>query len=345
MSIRKALLALTVALCFSGSALADTLALKPDHPDRYVVVKGDTLWDISSKFLKDPWRWPEIWHLNPEIHNPHLIYPGDIISLVYVNGKPMLKLERGGGRVVKLSPQARPTQITSAITSVPANAISQFLFQPRILTKEQLKRAGYVASIEDSHLISGAGDTVYVMNLNQQPGEKGYSIYRINQAYHNPKDPSDILGYEAIHVADAQLTREGDPATLRLTKSYRETLLGDKVLLSDEEQVDQSFQPHAPAKDVQGEIISLIDGMSTVGQYQTVVINLGREDGMEPGHVLEVRQSGRTVKSPLDNGEKVHLPEERAGLLMVVRVFDRVSYAMVMTATREIRLNDVVSNP
>jgi LysM domain len=349
MSIRKALLVLSVTLCFNGALFADVLALKPDHPTRYVVVKGDTLWDISSKFLQDPWRWPEIWNLNPTIENPHLIYPGDTISLVFVDGKPVLQIERGQEqRVVKLSPQARSTHLSSAIPTVPTTAISQFLSRPRILTQEQLDQAGYIASAEESRLISGAGNVVYVMKLNQEPGLKGYSVYRINQAYRNPDDEDDVLGYEVIHVADAHLEREGDPATLRITKSYRETLIGDKVLISDEEQVDQSFLPRSPEQKVEGRIISLIEGMSRAGQYQTVVVNLGKQDGIEPGHVLAVRHAGSVIKDPLSSGffkSKVQLPDERSGLLMVVRAFDRISYAMVMNATRDIRVNDPVNNP
>jgi hypothetical protein len=350
MSIRKALLVLTVTLCFNGSLFADTLELKPDHPTRYVVVKGDTLWDISSKFLQDPWRWPEIWHINPDIQNPHLIYPGDAITLTFVDGKPVLQLERGGeGRTVKLSPQARSTHLSAAIPTVPANAISQFLFQPRILTQEQLDGAGSVASAEDSRLISGAGNNIYVLKLKQEADIKGYSVYRINRTYYNPDDESDILGYEAIHVSDAQLTREGDPATLRISKSYRETLIGDKVLISDEEPVDQNFLPRSPGQKVNGRIISLIEGMSRVGQYQTVVLNLGKQDGIEVGHVLAVSQAGARIKDPSSTGffkkSKVQLPDERTGLLMVVRAFDRISYAMVMSASRDIRVKDPVGNP
>ena len=353
MFIRKALLAVAVTLYFNGTLLADTLALKPDHPSRHVVVTGDTLWDISSKFLRDPWRWPEIWNLNPEIKNPHLIYPGDILSLVYVDGKPVLQLERGGSgaqNTVKLSPQARPTQLGGAIRTVPATAISQFLFQPRILTQEQLDQAGSIVAAQDSRLVSGAGNIVYVQQLAQTPGIKGYSIYRINQTYRNPENEDDILGYEAIHVSDAQLTREGDPATLRISKSYRETLIGDKVLVSDKAELDQSFLPHSPEQKVDGQIISLIDGMSSAGQHQTVVIDLGKQDGIEVGHVLAVNQGGDIVKgtglaSYFTSKEEVRLPDERAGLLMVVRSFDRISYAMVMNATRNIRAADMVSNP
>ena len=349
MSIRKALLVLTVTLCFNGSLFADTLELKSDHPTRYVVVKGDTLWDISSKFLQDPWRWPEIWNINPEIQNPHLIYPGDAITLTFVDGKPMLQLERGSEQsAVKLSPQARSTQISAAIPTVPTTVISQFLFQPRILTQEQLDQAGYIASAEDSHLVSGTGNNIYVLQLKKQADIKNYSVYRINQTYRNPENEEDILGYEAIHVADAQLTREGVPATLRINKSYRETLLGDKVLVRDEAQLDQSFMPRSPGQKVEGRIISLIEGMSSAGQYQTVVINLGKQDGIEVGHVLAVRHPGDAVKDPYSTGSstaKIQLPDERTGLLMVVRVFDRISYAMVMNASRDIRANDLVNNP
>ncbi len=346
MSIRKALLALTLGFCVSGGVFADTLALKPDHPKSYVVVKGDTLWDISSKFLRDPWRWPEIWHNNPEINNPHLIYPGDVINLIYVDGKPILQIQRGR-RTVKLSPKAHATHLTNAIPTVPSNAISQFLLQPRILTEEQIEQAGYIVSAEEGRLISGAGGKIYVMNLTQD-GNKGFSVYRISKAYHNPNDPDDILGYEAIHASNAILTQEGDPATLSIIESYRETLLGDKVLITDEEEIDQSFQPRAPENRVDGQIISFIDGMSRAGQYQTVVINLGKEQGIEEGYVLAVRQSGITIRNQHGSGlfsKHVTLPDERAGLLMIVRAFDRISYAMVMSATKDIRINDPVGNP
>jgi len=346
MSIRNALLALTLGFCVSGGAFADTLALKADHPKSYVVVKGDTLWDISTKFLRDPWRWPEIWHNNPEIRNPHLIYPGDIVNLVYVDGKPVLQVQRGR-RTVKLSPKTRATHLTSAIPTVPSNAISQFLLQPRILTEEQIKRAGYIASAEEEHLISGVGGKIYVMNL-AQDGNKGFSVYRISKAYRDPADNDNILGYEAIHASDATLTQEGNPATLRITKSYRETLLGDKVFIADEEEINQSFQPHAPENKVDGQILSFIDGMSRAGQYQTVVINLGKEQGIEVGNVLAVRQSGITIVDEQSSGvfkKHITLPDERAGLLMVVRAFDRISYALVMSAIKDIRVNDPVGNP
>lgn len=346
MSIRNALLAIAAGLCLSSGAFADTLALKPDHPQSYVVVKGDTLWDISSKFLRDPWRWPEIWHVNPEIRNPHLIYPGDHIYLTYQDGKPVLHVSRGRP-TVKLSPNARISRLESAITTIPANAVAQFLKRPRILTEEQLKNAGYISHAEDDHLISGTGGKIYVANL-MQDENKDFSIYRIGNVYRNPDDKNDILGYEATHVSDAQLILEGQPATLRIMKSYRETLLGDKVLATDEAQMDNSFTPHSPDNNLEGEVISIFDGMSRAGQYNTVVINLGKDDGMELGHVLAVRKKGDVI---LDSHSteffkpQMQIPDERSGLLMVVNTFDRLSYALVMSTVKDIRIGDPITKP
>ena len=346
MSIRNALLALAASLCLNTSVFADTLALNPDHPQSYVVVKGDTLWDISSKFLRDPWRWPEIWHINPEIQNPHLIFPGDVITLVYRDGKPVLEVTRGRP-TVKLSPTAHTSRLESAITTIPASAVAQFLKRPRILTEAQIKNAGYISHAEDDHLVSGAGGKIYVANLQPDQG-KDYSIYRIGNIYRNPNDKSDILGYEAIHVADAELIVEGEPATLRINKSYRETLLGDKVMATDEEPLDHSFTPHAPGNLTNGEVISILDGMTRAGLFQTVVINLGKMDGIELGHVLAVYKKGGIVTdrhSAKRMKGKIEIPDERSGLLMVVNTFDRVSYALIMSAVKDIRIGDPITKP
>ncbi len=346
MSIRKALLAIVASCCMSASLFADTLELNPNHPQRHVVVKGDTLWDISATFLRDPWRWPEIWNINPEINNPHLIYPGDVISLVYRDGKPVLELTRGRP-TIKLSPTARTSRLETAIGSIPTNAISQFLTRPRILTAAEVENAGHVSQAEDDHLISGTGSKVYVTNLTQDES-KDYSIYRIGNIYRNPNNNKDVLGYEAIHVSDAQLTLPGEPATLRIIESYRETLLGDKVMKTDEEQIDNTFTPHSPDSAKEGLIISILDGMSRAGQYQTVVINLGTRDGLEKGHVLAVRKKGEVVLDKQAKGffkPEIQLPDERSGLLMVVNTFDRVSYALVMNSLKDIRVGDPITKP
>ncbi len=346
MSIRNALLAFAASFCLNTAVFADTLALNPDHPQRYVVVKGDTLWDISSKFLRDPWRWPEIWHINPEIKNPHLIYPGDVITLAYRDGKAVLELRRGRP-TIKLSPTARTSRLDNAISTIPASAIAQFLKRPRILTEAEIDKAGYISYAEEDHLISGEGGKIYVADL-QQDDNKDFSIYRIGHAYRNPDDKHDILGYEAIHVSDAQLMRAGEPATLHIVESYRETLLGDKVMASDEKSIDNSFTPRAPGNVTNGQIISILDGISRAGQYKTVVINLGKMDGMEPGNVLAVHKKGARVTDTRSGNffqPEIQLPDERAGLLMVVNAFERASYALVMSAVKDIRIGDPVTKP
>jgi len=348
MSIRIALLAFVAAICISANSYADTVKLNPNHPQTYVVVKGDTLWDISAKFLRDPWLWPEIWHINPEIQNPHLIYPGDIITLVWRDGKPMLQVQRGP-RTIKLSPSARATRLDTAITTIPANVIGQFLSRPRILTETELERAGYISFAEEDHLISGTNGKVYVTGL-EPDDNKEFSIYRVRNTYVNPNDKDDVLGYEAVHVSDAKLERKGDPSSLRIIESYRETLLGDKVLPTDEAQLDQSFIPHAVENNVSADaqVISILDGMARAGQYQTVVLNLGKREGIERGHVLEIRQKGEiraNKEAPSFFKPTIQLPDERAAIIMVVNTFDRVSYALIMSATKDIRIGDPVFKP
>ena len=339
-------LGLAFALLCSPGLLADTIALQPDHPDRYVVKKGDTLWDISAMFMQDPWRWPEIWHVNPQIENPHLIYPGDIIALVFgADGTPQLQLLRGR-QTVKLSPQVRGTPLREAIPPIPMDAIAQFLNDSRaVLTPEELESAPYIVESMDGHLIAGTGDRIYVRSVPDRSSTR-YNVYRPGKAY--KRLGSEIaLGYEALYVGDATLERTGDPATLELSRTVRETLIGDRLLPVGEETIQQNFYPHPPAKEVDGAILAVIDGVSQIGQYQVVVIDLGTEDGMEQGNVLAVFQRGdkiRDVVTKVDD-QRVQLPDERSGLIMVFRPFERVSYALVMNATRTMHIDDAVRNP
>lgn len=332
------LVSLTVA---AGAAGADTLTLRPDHPTRYTVVKGDTLWDISARFLKDPWLWPKIWRVNPQIDNPNLIYPGDVIVLKYENGKPVLQVERGR-HTVKLSPQMRSAPIEEAVPTIPVDAIHQFLLHPLVLSKKDIDRAGYVVADEEGRVIAGASDTVYGRSLPDKQATD-YDIYRIGDAYRDP-DSGDLLGYEALRVATAKVVKAGDPSALMITTSNKETLVGDRLLPARAEGIQQYFQPHAPAKAVKGRIISVLDGVSRIGQYQTVVLNLGTDKGMAQGDVLAVYQKGATVHDEVEGGN-VTLPEQRAGLVMVVKAFDHVSYALVMKALKDMRVMDAVRNP
>jgi len=351
------LLCIVLATVVVG-ARADVVKLKADHPQQHVVVKGDTLWDISARFLEDPWMWPEIWQNNPEIKNPHLIYPGDVIRLVFVDGKPKIVVDRGtpktvppstpgGIPTVKLSPKAISSKLTSAIPTIPPDAIDQFLKRPRIISESELENAGYIVSSDEGHLMSGTNDKVYARNL-QNTSEPRFNIVRPGAVYRNPKDHSEVLGYEVLELADATLLAGGDPSTLQITEASREVLVGDRLLpVIDETKLNRNFVPHAPKNPVNADLIAVLDGVSRIGQYHTVVLDKGMHDNLEVGHVLAVYQTGAVVRDRISPrmGSKVQLPDERAGTVMVVRLFDRVSYALVMESTRPIRVYDRVTNP
>ncbi|MDR2877819.1 MAG: LysM peptidoglycan-binding domain-containing protein [Chromatiales bacterium] len=351
----KLLLALTL-LCGNAFGAGDKIKLTPDHPDRYVVMRGDTLWDISARFLEDPWIWPQIWHINPEISNPHLIYPGDIIRLEWVDGQPVLKLERpgsgisgnaGGLRTVKLSPTTRTTQLDSAIPTIPMDAISQFLKYPRIVDQTALTDSPYVIASSEDRLISGPGNKVYARGIKDE-GITRYDIVRRGQVYLNPENRKDVLGYEAIHIGFATVTRGGDPATLVIDTSEREVLPGDRLLPLAEDEINQYFLPRPPETAVEGRILSVLDGLARVGRLQVVAISQGANEGLESGHVLAVYQTGELVRDNFatQRSERtVRLPNERTGTLMLIRVFDRVSYALVMEAERDLRVMDTVTPP
>jgi hypothetical protein len=330
-------------LFLSNFVAADEIALNPDHPETYTVVKGDTLWNIAARFLNNPWQWPEIWHDNPQISNPHWIYPGDVLALSYVNGTPRLQVERPSE--LRLSPQIRVSPIEQAIPVIPMNAIQQFLTHPKVVDAGELEKAPYVVDFAGEHVVGGAGDRIYVRAI-EDDKTAGFMVFRPGRAYRDAST-GEILGYEALYVADAELQSIGDPATLLLTATDRETLIGDRLLPIGQEKVQVRYEPHAPAKPIQGNIISVVDGVTQIGQYQVVVIDKGAADGIETGHVLDIYQSGRTQRDIVNRrfGETLNLPPEKAGLLMVFRPFERVSFALVMKATRAVHLLDTVQTP
>ncbi|RMG28819.1 MAG: LysM peptidoglycan-binding domain-containing protein [Gammaproteobacteria bacterium] len=338
----RRVLALLLTVLSAWPAWAGDVVLNPHHPERYVVVPGDTLWDIAKRFLRDPWLWPEIWYVNPQIENPHLIYPGDVLYLTWVNGKPQLRLQRGGGHpTVKLSPRVRVEPIRRAIPAIPIDAIRQFLTRPLVVGEHDLDRAGYIVDSPDEHLVTGAGDRVYARGIDPRHGR--YDLFEPGDPYVDPAT-GEILGYAAEYRGTASVERFGDPATLRLEHTTREIAIGDRLLPQNLEDVSVTFFPHAPARKVAGQIISVVDGVTQIGQYQVVVINRGVREGLEPGHVLRVLQAGRTIRDPVAGG-KVTLPDEDAGLLLVFRTFDRVSFGLVMEARRPMHLGDKVVSP
>jgi len=419
-------------LSFSGliSSLAgaDDIKLLDNPPQQHVVVKGDTLWGISSKFLKDPWRWPQLWQMNREqIKNPHLIYPGDVVILDMQDGSPKLRLVKGE-RIIKLSPQVRAESLEAqAVPSIPLSAIGPFLTKPLIIEEGDLDNAPYIVGTDESRVIMGRGDRVYAANAKDSK-IKDWSIFRQGKKLHDP-DTKQPMGYEAEYVGEArsQNVSEDDLMELVITRSVQEIRRNDR-LVSSIGSSELKYVPHAPEQAINGRIISAYGAITDAGKYGTVLVNKGSKDGLETGHVLAVYSKGRTVagkptekrkdawryvdkdclkpgksisydqfydpKETLESCENeqpaekpgkeitysdigclkpgskisfdqffnpkdvyklncrsgnakndITLPDTRTGLIFVYRVFDRVSYALVMSANRPVYLLDVVKNP
>lgn len=331
---------LTLAAYSAGAETAGTrVALAENHPDEYIVKKGDTLWDISGMFLKDPWYWPEIWQVNPQIENPHLIYPGDVLALVYIDGQPRL-INRGSA--TRLSPQARVTQLEAAIDVIPHQQIAAFLSKGLVLTAGEVKELPYMLSTRGDHLIAAAGNDIYVRGTTGGPGSR-YSVVHIGEKLVDPDD-NKVVGYQGIYVGNGVVKRDGDPTTFSLTDTNREALQGDR-LVPEAASLPQSFFPKAPDTQIDGRIISVVDGVALIGQYQVVVLNRGQNSGLSAGDVLKVFRAGDVVKDRFAGNKKVQLPDEEAGTVMVFKVYDRISYALVMEAVSDIHVLDAVRNP
>lgn len=335
-------LGLLFSLLLSSNILADSIKINPNHPDQYTVVKGDTLWDISGKFLRNPWQWPEVWGNNPQIKNPHLIYPGDTVYFSMVDGKPRLSLSKN---TQILTPVMRESSLDQAIKLIPADAIAQFLTSPRVVDDKELSQSPYVIDFAGEHLIAGAGDRIYVREI-ITPKSLGYTVYRAGETYKNP-ETHEILGYEAKYIADSSIERAGDPATLKIIKSDSEIRKGDRLMESYKGELALNFFPYPPEQPIKGSIISVLDGVSQIGQYNIVVLDKGLTDGLKSGHILEIYQRGHTVNDPYSKQKNatIKLPDEVAGVLMVFRPFERVSYALVIEASQPIYILDHVQTP
>ncbi|MEK6750478.1 MAG: LysM domain-containing protein [Pseudomonadota bacterium] len=330
----------------------EAIVLKSEHPTRYAVKSGDTLWDISARFLRDPWRWPDIWVVNPQIANPHLIYPGDEVVLTYKDGRPQLELRRGaeptaGPRTVKLEPQIRVLPSTGAIPTLSIEAITPFLTRPSVMSERELEDLPYIASLDDEHLIGGSGGRVYARSLEANDNLR-YRIIRRGVDYREPRD-NKFVGIEIIDVADAVAERYGDPSTLRITRAQREIRIGDRIIpATGGGKTDFNFLPRAPEFAVDANIIGVIGGMSRIGQYQVVAVSIGKQHKIEAGHVLAVYSAPQRVKDRVGEAKgpsKFTLPDRRAGYVVVFRPFDKMSYALVMVAEHEMRVLDDVRTP
>lgn len=326
--------------------------VREDRPDRHIVVKGDTLWDISGKFLKSPWLWPQIWEYNPAIENPHLIYPGDHIALEYQNGQPRMVVSRNGERLTgignngsggaRLSPRIRAESLADAIPTIPGDAIAQFLVYPKVVTAEALSKAPYVVGNYEGRLTSAAGHQIYARG-EINPNQSTYGIYRRSKTLRDPIN-GELLGYEVMHVSTAKLLEHADPSTLLITSNKMETLFDDRLMANAELGVTHSYVPRMPKMQGEGRIISLVDAIAQSGRNQIVVLNLGERSGVQVGDVMAIERRGGTITDRRRGRQRVEMPPTRTGVLMVFQTFDKVSYALVMESTRPIHIDDIVTD-
>jgi LysM repeat protein len=368
--------------------------LKTDAPDSYTVQKGDTLWGIAGKFLKNPWQWPQIWNMNKDrIKDPHWIYPGDVIRLDKSGEFPSLSMggagQSGGSaadaerNVVKLDPRIRVEPLQTAIPSIPGTAIGPFLTQPLVVDAGGLDNTPIIVANDEARVIVGAGDTTYAGGM-AATDVVSWQVFRAGAALKDPES-GEILGYEAKYIGDARVKRFGNPSTLEITKAREEINKGDRLMPAREISLP-SYVPHAPDKLISGSIMSVDGGVSELGQYQIVTINRGSRDGIEVGHVLASFRRGTPIGSrgaasafqwnapstwfksetkpnpmvpdaprpagaaaparvPVAADGSLVLPDERNGLIFVFRVFEKLSYAMVMRANRPIYIGDLVQTP
>lgn len=336
----------------------ETIVYEPEYPQTYIVQEGDTLWDISTVFLRDPWYWPEIWFKNDQIENPHLIYPGDTLAIVYVGGERRVQLQSratdgsvvdsdaSGFQVVRINPRIRSKSIDATVPAIPIESIRHLLERPMVIDQETLEQSAYVLSSLDNHLINSSNDKLYVRKLDSSSGTGRYNIYRPNRALYDPIT-NELLGYEALYVGESKLLLRGDPASVRVTSSEREILRDDRVMPVDHQYFERDLYPRPPTSDVHGEIVALLDAISRIGAFQTIAINLGNRDGVESGNVLRILRNGDIIpdKRVKDPDFRVKLPDEQIGLAMVIRSFEKMSYALIMEANMPVSIRDYVKSP
>jgi len=344
----KSITWMLLSLCITaGQAVAQgAISLKEDAPDRYVVEKGDTLWSIANKFLKEPWRWPELWKLNQDqIKNPNRIFPGNIIVLDRASGGSLAL-----GTAVKLSPQIIAEPLSDqAIPAIPPNVIEPFLVQPLVIEVDGMNNAPRIVATEESRVYLGPGGNAYVSGLSDSK-QLNWQIYRPGKALVDP-DSNLTLGYEAVFLGTGRLTRPGDPATVQIVTAKQEIGSGDRLIASGRPIITE-YLPHSPKTPIQAKAISIYGALVTseAGRDAIVAINKGSRDGLENGHVLALYRAGAKVVDPSselsrDTAPTFQLPDERYGLVLVFRTFSSVSYALIMESSRPVAPGDVLRTP
>ena len=331
---------LTMLMLVASPAWSEDRLLRDSAPQEYVVVKGDTLWHIAGRFLKSPWKWPEVWGINPQVDNPHLIYPGDVIYLTWVNGKPRLGVRRDSG----IYPRARVSPLDQAIPAIPLRDIISFLNENRVLSEDLLKQAPYVLGGQNARIITGAGDRIYARGTLLED-QRRQGIYRATNEYVDP-DTKEFLGFELSNIAEADVTKQsaGDVLTLDIRKSHEEVRILDRVVPTEEARIQSIFYPAASPAGVTGKVISVLSGVRDAGQFNVVALNRGAREGLEAGHVFAIYRKGELIKDPVKK-ETIQLPAERSGELMVFKVFEKVSYGLIMQSANVVSIGDEVREP
>ena len=357
-----------VALAQASADRSMSVPIAANAPERYVVQKGDTLWDISGMYLKDPWYWPEIWHVNPSIQNPHLIYPGDVLFFSYVDGKPRVTLEPSSA--MRLSPEVRSSPLNGAIRAIPYDLLMDFVGRPSLLSKEDVKNEPYVIGMRDRHIVGSTTNEVYARGLGDPAAGTRYNIVAVGEKLYDPDD-GDLLGYIGHYAGTTSVIqstgavvpgsdsirrmRREEPLThLRVVEIGREIMQGDKVFPA-EANVGADFVPSPPANEaILGQIIAVVDGVHAAGKYQVVAINRSKQHGLAPGNALGVFYRGELIRDRFDrqnwsaftaNYDKVRLPDERSATIMLFTVEDRMSYGLVVLSSQVINRGDFIAHP
>ncbi len=346
-----AMLAVSAAMAAPAAGPSVTQPVfNPDPPDRYIVKSGDTLWDISGRFLRDPWRWETLWKSNPHIQTPNRIYPGDTLILEREAGgsgsSPAapagLRLER---REIKLSPEAHAKPLEKPVTFIPITAIRPFLEYPRVLDEAELQSSPYVLTTRGEHVVGSVGDDIYVRGIeDDQPAL--YVVVRAGKPLVDP-DSNSTLGHEAIDVGLARWVRGGDPAKFTLVRARREVAVGDRLLPAPEAEGLEHFWPHPAIPGLSARILSVVDGVNQIGRFNVVILSKGSGDELRRGDVLIIHQGGTAIRDTVAGGldADVILPLERAGELMVFQTFEHVSLALVMKAQSVLHIGDTAQSP